>query len=47
MNDLMLTLSVIILFLVRIGVPVFVLVTIGILLDRWQSRRETDINSIK
>lgn len=35
----MLTLSVIFLFLLRIGVPVLILVTLGVLLDRWQSRR--------
>lgn len=38
-DDLMLTLSVIVLFLLRIGVPVLILVTLGVLLDRWQSRR--------
>ena len=43
MEDLMLTLSVIFLFLLRIGVPVLVLVTLGVLLDRWQSRRAARI----
>ena len=47
MDDLLLTLSIIILFLVRVGVPVLVLVTLGVLIDRWQSRRETDITKIK
>jgi hypothetical protein len=39
MDGLLLTLSVIFLFLLRIGVPVLMLVTFGVLLDRWQRRR--------
>jgi len=42
MEQLLLTLSVALLFLLRIGVPVLVLLTVGILIDRWQSKREHD-----
>lgn len=40
MAEIGLTLSVIVLFIIRIGIPVIVLVTLGILIDRWQSKRE-------
>ena len=46
MDDLLLTLSVIVLFLVRIGVPMIVLVALGVLIDRWQSHRKTQNNEI-
>ena len=42
MEQLFLTLSVALLFLLRIGVPVLVLLTVGILIDRWQGKREQD-----
>ena len=41
MDDLQLMVSVTFLFLLRIGLPVFILVSIGMGLDRWQSKRET------
>ena len=40
MDQLLLTLSVAALFLLRIGVPVVMLITVGIGIDRWQSHRE-------
>ena len=38
MNEILLALSVVALFLIRIGVPVAVLIVLGILIDRWQSK---------
>ena len=38
MNDIVLILEVIGLFLLRIGIPLILLVTLGTLIDRWQSR---------
>ncbi len=43
MNDLMMVLGVALLFLFRIGVPVILLVGLGILIDRWQSNRERNL----
>ena len=40
MEQLLLTLSIAILFLLRLGVPVIVLITLGVVIDRWQSKRE-------
>jgi type III secretory pathway component EscR len=40
MNDILLTLGVIVLFVARIGIPMMILIGLGIALDRWQSRRE-------
>lgn len=40
MNDLMMVIGVAVLFFLRIGVPVILLVGLGILIDRWQSHRE-------
>lgn len=40
MDELLLSLSVIGMFILRIGVPMLILVGIGIVVDRWQSRRE-------
>ncbi len=42
MEQLLLTLSVAALFLIRIGIPVIVLITVGVLVDHWQSKREKD-----
>ncbi|MBZ0274693.1 MAG: hypothetical protein K8I60_01030 [Anaerolineae bacterium] len=44
MNDIMLVMSVIVMFTVRIGIPVIILVGLGVLIDRWQRRRESDID---
>lgn len=43
MNDLLTILSVTALFLLRIGVPVILLVALGLLIDRWQSKRESEV----
>ncbi|MFN8447746.1 MAG: hypothetical protein U0521_03895 [Anaerolineae bacterium] len=40
MEQLLAILSVAALFLLRIGVPVLILISLGILIDRWQARRE-------
>ncbi len=40
MEDLMVTLWVVVLFLIRIGIPVLILVTLGVLFDHWQQKRE-------
>jgi hypothetical protein len=40
MEDLLLTLSVALMFFLRIGIPVLVLVALGAVIDRWQSRRD-------
>jgi hypothetical protein len=36
MDEFMMTLTVAALFLIRIGIPVALLVTVGVLVDRWQ-----------
>lgn len=43
MEQLLLIVSVTVLFVIRIGIPVIVLLSIGILIDRWQSKREKDL----
>lgn len=43
MEQLLLTLSVAVLFLVRIGIPVIVLIALGVVVDHWQSKREQKI----
>lgn len=43
MDDMMTTLGVAVLFLIRIGIPVLLLVGLGLLIDRWQSHREQDV----
>lgn len=43
MEQLLLTLGVAVLFSLRIGVPVLVLLLLGILIDRWQSKREQNV----
>ena len=40
MDQLLLTISIVALFLLRIGVPVIILITIGVVIDRWQSHRD-------
>ncbi len=44
MDGVLAILSVIGLFMLRIGVPVLLLVALGIVIDRWQSRREEYID---
>lgn len=43
MEQLLLVVSVAAMFLLRIGVPVILLLSIGILIDRWQSKREKEV----
>ncbi len=43
MEQLLLTLSIAVLFLLRLGVPVIVLITLGVIIDRWQSKREQKV----
>lgn len=43
MEDLMTVLGVAALFLVRIGIPVILLIGLGLLIDRWQSHREREV----
>jgi len=43
MDGILSVLSVAGLFLLRVGVPVVVLVLVGILIDRWQSKRDAEI----
>lgn len=40
MDQLLLTLSIVALFLVRLGIPVILLISVGVIIDRWQSKRE-------
>jgi hypothetical protein len=44
MDGVLEVLSVVGLFMLRIGVPVLLLVALGIAIDRWQSRREEYID---
>lgn len=43
MQDLGLVLSVAVMFLLRIGIPVLLLIALGAIIDRWQTAREDDI----
>jgi hypothetical protein len=43
MEQLLLVISVAVMFIIRIGIPVILLLSIGILIDRWQSKREKDV----
>ncbi len=43
MEQLLLVLGVAAAFLLRIGVPVILLIGLGILIDRWQNKREESI----
>ncbi len=45
MEDIMAALSVAAIFVLRIGIPVLVLVTLGFLIDRWQSKREDELRA--
>lgn len=46
MEGLLMTLGVALMFLVRIGVPVLVLIGLGILIDRWQSKKESEFAAL-
>lgn len=43
MAELTSVLAVVGLFMLRIGVPVVVLITLGVFIDRWQNRRNAEI----
>jgi hypothetical protein len=43
MEQLLTILAVAALFLVRIGVPVIVLIGLGLIIDHWQSKREESV----
>ena len=43
MQDIQLILSVTFMFFLRIGIPVLLLITLGAIIDRWQTARENDI----
>ena len=43
MDELLVALGVAIMFFIRVGVPVLALIIIGVMVDRWQSSRESDI----
>lgn len=43
MEQVLLVLSVAMMFVVRIGIPVIVLITLGVVIDRWQSKREKGV----
>lgn len=45
MNDLMLIIEVTILFFIRIGIPVLLLIVLGVVIDRWQAHREAEVRS--
>ncbi|KAB2902879.1 MAG: hypothetical protein F9K27_15475 [Anaerolineae bacterium] len=42
MSEILVVLSVVGLFLLRVGIPVVLLVGLGILIDRWQTKREAE-----
>ncbi len=43
MEQVLTVLGVAALFLVRIGVPVIVLISLGMLIDRWQNKRDQTV----
>ncbi|MBI5928653.1 MAG: hypothetical protein HY862_05050 [Chloroflexi bacterium] len=43
MESVLLTLSVIVLFLVRVGIPVVLLIALGMVIDRWQKHRNVNV----
>jgi hypothetical protein len=43
MQDIQLILGVALMFLLRIGIPVLLLITLGAVIDRWQTARENEI----
>ena len=40
MDDFMMTITVAAMFLIRIGLPVALLVLVGVLIDRWQRHQD-------
>lgn len=47
MSELQVVLSAAGLFIVRIGIPVMVLVALGVLIDRWQTHREAEAMAVQ
>jgi hypothetical protein len=43
MQDISLILEIALLFFLRIGFPVLALIALGVVIDRWQTRREAAI----
>jgi len=43
MNEMVAVLEVVGLFVLRVGVPLMMLVALGILIDKWQTRRNEEI----
>lgn len=43
MQDIQLVLGVAVIFFLRIGIPVLLLIILGTLIDRWQTARENEI----
>ncbi len=43
MIELTTVLSVILLFVVRIGIPIAILMVLGVLVDRWQQKRAHEV----
>jgi uncharacterized membrane protein len=43
MEQVLLVVSVAAMFIIRIGIPVILLLSVGILIDRWQSKREKEV----
>ena len=44
MDEILVALGVAVMFFIRVGVPVLALIVIGVLVDRWQSKRESNID---
>lgn len=45
MNELTMIIEVTILFFIRIGIPLLLLIVLGVVVDRWQSHREAQVRS--
>lgn len=45
MENFDLTVSVLVMFLIRIGIPVLLLIILGTLVERWQTAREKNIRN--
>ena len=43
MNEILAVLTVIGLFMIRIGIPILLLVGLGLLIDRWQTKRAEEL----
>ncbi len=45
MESISLTVTVLVMFLIRIGIPILLLIILGTLIDRWQTAREKNIHN--